>query len=193
MTQLYVTAPDGKIEKPEMELKSFVKTGNLNPGEKENVEFELNAQDIASFDEDSSAWIVEKGTYEVRIGASSEDIKLATTFTVDKDIVVEQVNNVYPEVDVDKLYKIRTMDGLKGLVEKMEASGEFTNGNAAHSLKLHLTALSHYENQQATAKVIKHMEGFKVLLDDQKSNGLITEKAYNRLKTGANSYMIKWR
>lgn len=193
VTQLYVTAPDGKIEKPEMELKSFAKTGNLNPGEKENVEFELNAQDIASFDEDSSAWIVEKGTYEVRIGASSENIKLATTFTVDKDIVVEQVNNVYPEVDIDRLYKIRTVDGLKGLVEQMEASGEFTNGNAARSLKLHLTALSHYENQQATAKVIKHMEGFKVFLDDQKSNGLITEKAYNRHKTGADSYMIKWR
>ncbi len=193
VTQLYVTAPDGKLEKPEMELRAFKKTENIKPGKKENLKFELDARDIASFDEDRSAWVVEKGTYEVRIGASSEDIKLKTSFTVYEDMIVEYVNDGYPQVEFDKLYKIRTVDSLTGLVEQMEAEEQFTSGNAAHSLKLHLTALSLYENQQAKAKVIKHMEGFKVLLDHQKANGLITEKAHKRLKTGADSFMIRWR
>nr|WP_249316880.1 glycoside hydrolase family 3 C-terminal domain-containing protein [Bacillus sp. FJAT-50079] len=193
VAQLYVSAPDGKLEKPEMELRAFKKTENIEPGNKENLKFELDPRDIASFNEELSAWVVEKGTYEVRVGASSEDIKLKTTFTVDEDLVVEYVKDGYPQVEIDKLYKIRTVDDLTGLVEQMEANGEFTNGNAAHSLKLHLTAVGLYEKQQDMGKVIKHLEGLKVLLDQQKANGIITEKGYNRLKTSTDSFMVKLR
>ncbi len=104
--QVYVSAPDGKLEKPEVELKAFTKTKELNPGEKENVKFELNAKDIASFDEDLSAWVVEKGVYKVKVGASSTNIKGTATFKVDKDIIVERVNDVLaPQIEFDRLSK----------------------------------------------------------------------------------------
>lgn len=193
VAQLYVTAPDGKLENPEIELKSFVKTGNLKPGNQENLKFDLDARDIASFDEDQSAWIVEKGTYEVRIGASSENIKLKTSFTVDEDIILEYVNDVYAQVEIDKLNKIRTVGDLKDLVKQMEDEGEFTDGSASHSLKIHLTALSLYEKQQAAEKLLKHMDGFNLLIDKLKADELITEKAHRRLSTGANSFIIKLR
>jgi beta-glucosidase len=104
--QLYVSAPDGKLEKPELELKSFAKTKELQPGEKQELEFELNAKDLASFDEATSSWILEKGTYKVKVGASSEDIKGTAVFKVDKDLVVEKVSDVLaPKVDFNRLSK----------------------------------------------------------------------------------------
>jgi beta-glucosidase len=106
VVQVYVSAPDGKLEKPELELKAFTKTKELKPGKKENIKFELNAKDIASFDEDLSAWVVEKGTYKVKIGASSTNIKGTATFKVDKDIIVERVSDVLePQIKFDRLSK----------------------------------------------------------------------------------------
>jgi beta-glucosidase len=105
--QVYVSAPDGKLEKPELELKAFAKTNQLRPGKKENLTFDLDLKDLASFDEEKSAWIVEKGTYEVLVGASSTDIRGTASFKVDKDIVVETVNDVLaPQVEINKLSKL---------------------------------------------------------------------------------------
>lgn len=104
--QVYVSAPDGKLEKPALELKAFTKTKELQPGKKENLKFELNVKDIASFDEELSAWVIEKGTYEVKVGASSTKIKETATFKIDKDILVEEVNDVLePQVPIDRLSK----------------------------------------------------------------------------------------
>ncbi len=86
--QVYVSSPDGKLEKPELELVAFDKTEELRSGKKQNLKFELSARDIASFDEELSAWVVEAGTYEIRVGASSEDIRGTVSFKVDSDIVV---------------------------------------------------------------------------------------------------------
>jgi beta-glucosidase len=104
--QLYIHAPDGKLEKPELELKDFDKTKELQPGEKQEFTFELDAKDLASFDEESSSWILEEGTYKVKIGASSEDIKGTAVFQVDETIVVENVSDVLaPQVGFERLSK----------------------------------------------------------------------------------------
>lgn len=104
--QVYVSAPDGKLEKPALELKAFGKTKELQPGKKENMIFELDAKSLASFDEKQSAWIVEKGTYTVKVGASSENIKGTASFQVNDDIVVEEVKNVLsPKEPIDELSK----------------------------------------------------------------------------------------
>ncbi|TWD88299.1 fibronectin type III domain protein [Neobacillus bataviensis] len=44
--QVYLSAPDGKLEKPKVELKAFAKTKELNPGEKVNVKFELKQRTL---------------------------------------------------------------------------------------------------------------------------------------------------
>ncbi|WP_078409910.1 beta-glucosidase [Priestia abyssalis] len=104
--QVYVSAPDGKLEKPELELKTFAKTKELQPGKKEKLEFELDAKDLASFDEELSAWVLEKGTYKVKVGTSSENIKGTVTFTVEKDRIVEKVSDVLkPQVEFERLSK----------------------------------------------------------------------------------------
>ena len=80
VAQVYIRAPKGRVDKPFQELKEFHKTRLLNPGEKERVTVELDFSSLASFD--GGEWVVEKGEYEVRVGASSRDIRLIGRFTV---------------------------------------------------------------------------------------------------------------
>jgi len=90
VVQLYLTSPDEKLDKPAMELKGFKKTKLLKPGESEVVSFEISKIDLASFNPELSAWTAEKGTYEVKIGASSVDIRQTTTFSLRNDLIVKK-------------------------------------------------------------------------------------------------------
>jgi beta-glucosidase len=104
IVQLYVSAPTTEIEKPAQELRAFAKTGLLKPGESETVSFTLTNRDLASFRTDLSSWVADKGTYEVRIGASSNDIRQKVSFDLPETVVVEKVHNVlYPNMFIDEL------------------------------------------------------------------------------------------
>ena len=95
VVQVYVSAPTNLADKPSEELRAFAKTKALKPGKSEKLKFTLKAKDLASFIDEQSAWVTEKGTYTVKIGASSLDIQLKEDFSVAKDITVEKVNNVF--------------------------------------------------------------------------------------------------
>lgn len=73
--QLYVTAPGGKLDMPEKELRAFAKTRELKPDESETITMTVSENDLASFDEQDNAWITAPGTYRFRVGASSRDIR----------------------------------------------------------------------------------------------------------------------
>jgi len=97
VAQLYLSAPDMEIEKPVQELKGFAKTKLLKPGESQQLSFELNERSLASFQSGISAWVADKGNYQIRIGASCQDIRIKGKFKLQKDIIVEKVHDVlYP-------------------------------------------------------------------------------------------------
>lgn len=73
--QLYVKAPIGNLPKPEKELKAFAKTKKLQPGEKQTISLSIKTTDLASYDEDKQAWVVDSGSYQLEIGNSVADIK----------------------------------------------------------------------------------------------------------------------
>lgn len=76
IVQLYVAAPDSKnANKPVKELKAFAKTRELAPGESQTLSMAVDAADLAWYDENRSAWIVDAGVYDFLVGASSRDIK----------------------------------------------------------------------------------------------------------------------
>lgn len=84
VVQLYVAAPDSKASnKPVKELKAFAKTTELKPGEKSTVTMTVPVTELASFDQDKSAWVVDPGKYEFLIGASSRDIRHALSADVE--------------------------------------------------------------------------------------------------------------
>ena len=104
IVQLYLAAPDIQMEKPVQELKGFDKTGLLQPGESQTLTFQLDTRSLASFRSGISSWVADQGDYEVRIGASSKDIRVKSSFSLPKNIVVEQVHDVlYPNFAMKEL------------------------------------------------------------------------------------------
>jgi beta-glucosidase len=104
VVQLYLCAPAKSMDKPAMELKGFAKTNLLKPDASQSITFTLNAKDLASFNTAQSAWIADSGEYTVKIGASSEDIKLTKDFKLTKDILVEKTHKaLVPQVLINEL------------------------------------------------------------------------------------------
>lgn len=104
--QLYITAPAVQLNKPAAELKGFAKTNLLQPGQKQTLQFEIAAKDLASFDTPSTSWVAEAGNYTVKMGASSLNILQQATFTLGKPLMVEKCNKVLvPQVPINELKK----------------------------------------------------------------------------------------
>jgi beta-glucosidase len=91
VAQVYVKAPNGKLEKPAQELKAFAKTRELQPGESEVLMMTIPVRMLASFDEENSQWLTEAGTYTFRIGNSSRNI--AATATLKLTEYTEKTSN----------------------------------------------------------------------------------------------------
>jgi beta-glucosidase len=106
VAELYVSAPQKGLPKPEEELKAFAKTKLLQPKESQTINLTLTAKDLASFNTAKLSWIAEAGTYEVKVGASSTDIKKTKKFDLAKNIVTEKVHDVMtPQVTITELKK----------------------------------------------------------------------------------------
>lgn len=106
VVQLYLSAPHKKLDKPESELKGFVKTRLLKPGESELVSFVLDARSLASFDTATETWVAEKGDYKVKVGASSLDIKKSEKFNLANDLNVLKVHKALaPASEIKELTK----------------------------------------------------------------------------------------
>jgi beta-glucosidase len=109
VVQLYLSATNNGLEKPDQELKGFGKTKLLEPGESQELSFELDARSLASFQSGISAWVADAGKYEVRIAASSKDIRLKDSFDLPKTIIVEKVHDVlYPNFAMKELSRNTT-------------------------------------------------------------------------------------
>ena len=94
VVQVYLSAPAKSMDKPALELKAFAKTELLNSKQSQTLSFTLTPESLASFDAARSAWVVEAGTYTVKVGNSAENILQTATFTVPKEIVVQKVADV---------------------------------------------------------------------------------------------------
>jgi beta-glucosidase len=81
VVQLYLKDDVSSVTTYEYDLRGFERI-SLNPGEKKTVTFTLHPDDLALLDKNMN-WTVEPGTFQVWIGASSEDIKLKKGFTVE--------------------------------------------------------------------------------------------------------------
>jgi beta-glucosidase len=104
VVEMYVSAPKTGLPKPSEELKAFAKTKTLQPKESKTINLTLTAKDLASFDTARLSWVAEAGTYEVKAGASSTDIKKTKKFEIAKAIVTEKVHDVLqPQVKIDEL------------------------------------------------------------------------------------------
>jgi beta-glucosidase len=84
VVQVYVHDDECRLPRPEQELRAFEKI-ELDPGASQVVRFELDARAMSYYDPDASEWTVDPGSFEVRVGASSRDIRLQSRFDVARD------------------------------------------------------------------------------------------------------------
>ncbi len=102
IVQVYAVAPEGKLEKPAKELKAFGKTRELNPGESQTLTMKLQRRDLASYDEDECAWVVDAGNYDFLIAASAEDIRHRVSLRVDS-LTEKTTNALAPKQPINRL------------------------------------------------------------------------------------------
>ncbi|MGE5942857.1 MAG: fibronectin type III-like domain-contianing protein, partial [Flavobacteriales bacterium] len=81
VAQLYVSKPESKIERAVQELKGFKKVFIKNQAS-ENVTIQLPLKELAYYNVDKKQWMVEPGTYKLKLGKSSRDIVAETIINI---------------------------------------------------------------------------------------------------------------
>ncbi|MFE2888017.1 glycoside hydrolase family 3 C-terminal domain-containing protein [Streptomyces sp. NPDC059272] len=82
VAQLYTRAADPSVPRPRRELVAHRRV-TLAPGERAELDFQVPLSAFEFWDVARGGWRLEPGSYDLLIGASSEDIRLRTTVTLD--------------------------------------------------------------------------------------------------------------
>src|SRR5690606_27680735 len=75
VVQLYVSFPESAVERPIQDLRGFDRI-TLAPGETKTVRLIVDPSDLAYWDPDEDRWVTEQKPVLIRVGASSDDIRL---------------------------------------------------------------------------------------------------------------------
>jgi len=104
VAQLYVSAPANPLlPKPAKELKAFVKTRELQPGEMQTVTMVIKKEDLASYDETACAWVIDKGDYKFIVGNSSNSEKALLNVPVASQSSVKTNDVLNPKEPINVL------------------------------------------------------------------------------------------
>jgi len=96
VVQVYISLPEGRLEKEYRRLCAFGKTGELAPMEQEQLELTFSAYELASYDEEAAQWILEAGTYGIFIGGSLESSRLIGSLVLSEGKVLAQAKHICP-------------------------------------------------------------------------------------------------
>ena len=99
VVQVYVSQPDGKLDKAYQDLVGYKKTSLLEPSKEEELEISFKLSDFASYDTESASYILEKGDYVVRVGNSSVDTKPEAVLVLDETVEALKAKNCLGEPD----------------------------------------------------------------------------------------------
>lgn len=92
--QVYYSAPFGVLDKPYQELATFQKTKELNPGDSQRMAITFPVDKMASYDESSTSFLLEKGEYILRVGNSSQNTVVCGVAVLEQNIIMEQLQHV---------------------------------------------------------------------------------------------------
>lgn len=96
IVQLYVSCPQGRLSKEYQRLCAFAKTSILAPGQEENLTLQFPLSALTSYDETLAAFILEAGTYLIRIGGNSQQTTICAAIDIEKEICLSKHKNICP-------------------------------------------------------------------------------------------------
>ena len=99
VVQAYVSLPSGKLDQPYQMLAGYAKTALLKPGESDEVEISFTLPDLASYDEAIASYILEKGSYVLRVGNSSVNTEVAAVLKLSEDVITCKAKNCLGKAD----------------------------------------------------------------------------------------------
>lgn len=88
IAQIYVADKESTIFRPVKELRAFEKVF-LKAGEEKKVSVELSKRAFAFWNININDWMVETGEFDILIGASSREIRLSKTITVESIVIAK--------------------------------------------------------------------------------------------------------
>ena len=93
VVQLYIADRTGTPERPEKELKGFVKL-SLEPGKTKTAKLTVNARSLSWYHEELGDWYAAPGNYELLLAHSSRDIRAS--------ISLEFTTQKFPPLKIDR-------------------------------------------------------------------------------------------
>ena len=91
--QVYVTKPEGKLDQPLLSLAGWEKTPEIPAGGEEKIRITFRLEDLASYDAEQAAYVLEAGDYIVRVGTDSESHEPVGIIRVTEEIVTKKTAN----------------------------------------------------------------------------------------------------
>ena len=121
--QVYYSAPAGKLDKPYQELAGYAKTKELQLQEEQDISVTFPIVSMASYDTERAAWVLEAGTYYVRIGNCSRNTHICGGIRLEREVITEKVKNICGEpgfADLKMEAKAITYPGEQAEMETAE-------------------------------------------------------------------------
>lgn len=97
VVQIYMSAPNGHLEKEYQSLVAFAKTGDLAPAESENLRLEFDMREFGSYHEEKACYILDAGDYVIRMGNSSRNTVPVAVLTLAEAVVISTHCNICPQ------------------------------------------------------------------------------------------------
>ena len=91
VVQVYASRPEGSLPQPKHVLQAYARTKVLDPGERQTVSIRFPVSELAAFSENASAFIMEAGYYDIRVGFSARSTMIAGSLRLLRDEAVQPV------------------------------------------------------------------------------------------------------
>ena len=123
--QVYVSCPQGRLDREEKSLAGFAKTAELEPKKSQTVKVKFDIRELAGFDTKSASYILEKGEYLVLAGPDSANVRPAAFLTLDEDFTAFKAERLFDGADFSDLrgFASKDYETEKLPVYKLDLSG----------------------------------------------------------------------
>lgn len=121
VVQLYTHQRESRDPRPNLTLRAFQRV-HLRPGQTKTVRFSVPVNDLAHWDVTRGRWVVEGGTYDVLVGASSTDVRQRGSIRIKGETI--------PPRDLSRTTRAVDFDDYAGvsLVDTSKERGDSVGG-----------------------------------------------------------------